>query len=178
MCHGPDLISWLRTVGPKFLMDGVYCPLAQQKISYASLNVTLDEKRPHILKVLVDEKDLPYARIIYFRILTDPGTEVIEGWGWYIEKYPDQRELVDIRKLIVDNVDLFRATFHVISHYEYRDKKVCPNSEISLKSNRWYENYLPERVIGRKFNEGGENPKEYIAKMRRRVSSEHAQAES
>ena len=70
-------------------------------------------------------------------------------------------------------LDVPRAWSSIVASPKFLiDKKVCPNSEISLKSNRCYENYLPERVVGWKFNKGFENPKKYIAKMRRRVSFE------
>ena len=83
-----------------------------------------------------------------------------------------------MKALILRNIDIFRATCEVTSHYAYKKSNICTSKPIRDKTVDYYDSYLPERVIGKYFQIDHDDPRDVrdiIAEWRQTAASEQVE---
>ena len=144
------------------MFQGLCSPLAQKKFYSSTDDVGFSLKKGDTVLKFLEDTDFPYIGLMAFQIQNDPGNQVIEGAGLILEKPFPMIQKQGYNSYVLQNLDLLRATLQVFSHHEYHKNNVCTSREIKLKSLECYREYLPERVIGRKFHLGGKHPKKLL----------------
>ena len=120
--------------------------------------------------------------MLFFDILTDEGAEVISGFAWILRPESFFASF-DMKGLIMRNTDIFRATCQVSSHYAYKKSNICTPKPITDKTvdYRYYDSYLPERVIGKYFQFDHDDPRDFrdiIAEWRQTAASQPVETPS